>query len=92
VLDGDNAHHGFSSDLGFSEDDRRENICRIGEAVKLMTGPGVITMTAFISSFRGDREKLRKLMTHSEFLEIYCQATLEVCEPRDVKGLYKKST
>ena len=91
VLDGDNVRHGLSSNLGFSEDDRRENIRRIGEAAKLMMEAGVITMTAFISPFRGDRDEVRKLMPHGDFLEIYCQASLEVCESRDVKGLYKKA-
>jgi len=91
VLDGDNVRHGLSSNLGFSEDDRRENIRRIGEAAKLMMEAGVIAMTAFISPFRADREAVRKLMPHGDFLEIYCQASLEVCESRDVKGLYKKA-
>jgi adenylylsulfate kinase len=91
VLDGDNVRHGLSSNLGFSEDDRRENIRRIGEAAKLMMEAGIITMTAFISPFRGDREEVRNLMPHGDFLEIYCQASLEVCESRDVKGLYKKA-
>ncbi len=91
MLDGDNVRHGLSSNLGFSEDDRRENIRRIGEAAKLMMEAGIITMTAFISPFRGDREEVRNLMPHGDFLEIYCQASLEVCESRDVKGLYKKA-
>lgn len=91
VLDGDNVRHGLSSNLGFGEDDRRENIRRIGEAAKLMMEAGIITMTAFISPFRGDREEVRNLMPHGDFLEIYCQASLEVCESRDVKGLYKKA-
>lgn len=91
VLDGDNVRHGLSSSLGFSEDDRRENIRRIGEAAKLMMEAGVIAMTAFISPFRADREAVRKLMPHGDFLEIYCQASLADCESRDVKGLYKKA-
>jgi adenylylsulfate kinase len=91
VLDGDNVRHGLSSNLGFSEDDRRENIRRIGEAAKLMMEAGVIAMTAFISPFRADREAVRKLMPHVDFLEIYCKASLETCEARDVKGLYKKA-
>lgn len=91
VLDGDNVRHGLSSNLGFSEDDRRENIRRIGEASKLMMEAGVIAMTAFISPFRDDREAVRKLMPHGDFLEIYCRASLESCEARDVKGLYKKA-
>jgi adenylylsulfate kinase len=91
VLDGDNVRHGLSSNLGFSEDDRKENIRRIGEAAKLMMEAGVIAMTAFISPFRADREAVRKLMPHGDFLEIYCKASLETCEARDVKGLYKKA-
>lgn len=91
VLDGDNVRHGLSSNLGFSEDDRRENIRRIGEAAKLMMEAGLITMTAFISPFRADREAVRNLMPHGEFLEIYCKASLATCEERDVKGLYKKA-
>lgn len=91
VLDGDNVRHGLSSNLGFSEEDRRENIRRIGEAAKLMMEAGIIAMTAFISPFRSDREAVRKLMPHGDFLEIYCSANLEVCEARDVKGLYKKA-
>jgi adenylylsulfate kinase len=91
VLDGDNVRHGLSSNLSFSEDDRRENIRRIGEAAKLMMEAGVIAMTAFISPFRADREAVRKLMPHGDFFEIYCKASLAVCESRDVKGLYKKA-
>lgn len=91
VLDGDNVRHGLSSNLGFSEDDRRENIRRIGEAAKLMMEAGVIAMTAFISPFRADREAVRNLMPHGDFLEIYCKASLATCEARDVKGLYKKA-
>lgn len=91
VLDGDNVRHGLSSNLGFSEDDRRENIRRIGEAVKLMMEAGMIAMTAFISPFRADREAVRNLMPHGDFFEVYCKAALETCESRDVKGLYKKA-
>ena len=91
VLDGDNVRHGLSSNLGFSEDDRRENIRRIGEAAKLMTEAGTIVLTAFISPFRSDREMVRCLFPHTEFIEVYCNASLEVCESRDVKGLYKKA-
>ena len=91
VLDGDNVRHGLSSNLGFSEDDRRENIRRIGEAAKLMTEAGIIALTAFISPFRADREMVRGLFPHAEFIEVYCNASLEVCESRDVKGLYKKA-
>ena len=91
VLDGDNVRHGLCRNLGFSVEDRRENIRRIAEAAKLMTEAGVIAMTAFISPFRDDREKARSLFPHGDFIEIYCAAPLEVCESRDVKGLYKKA-
>lgn len=91
VLDGDNVRHGLSSNLGFSAADRKENIRRIGEAAKLMMESGVITLTAFISPFREDREAVRNLMPHGDFIEIYCKASLDVCESRDVKGLYKKA-
>jgi len=91
VLDGDNVRHGLSSNLGFSEGDRRENIRRIGEVAKLMMEAGVIAMTAFISPFRADREAVRNLMPHGDFFEVYCKAALEACEARDVKGLYKKA-
>jgi len=91
VLDGDNIRHGLSSNLGFSDADRRENIRRIAEAAKLMMEAGIITMAAFISPFRDDREAARKLMPHGDFIEIYCRASLEVCEKRDVKGLYKRA-
>lgn len=91
VLDGDNVRHGLSSNLGFGEADRKENIRRIGEAAKLMMEAGLIVMTAFISPFRADREAVRKLMPHGDFNEIYCKASLPTCEARDVKGLYKKA-
>ena len=91
VLDGDNVRHGLSSNLGFSEADRKENIRRIGEVAKLMMEAGVIVITAFISPFREDRENVRKLMPHGDFLEVYCNASLATCEARDVKGLYKKA-
>lgn len=91
VLDGDNVRHGLCSDLGFSEADREENIRRIGEMAKLFNEAGVITLTAFISPFRKDREGVRNLVPHGDFLEIYCQAPLEVCEARDVKGLYARA-
>lgn len=91
VLDGDNVRHGLSSNLGFSEADRKENIRRIGEVAKLMMEAGVIAMTAFISPFREDRDMVRKLMPRGDFIEIYCKASLVICEARDVKGLYKKA-
>jgi adenylylsulfate kinase len=89
VLDGDNVRHGLSSNLTFSDDDRKENIRRIGEAAKLMMEAGIITMTAFISPFKEDRNTVRQLLPQGDFIEIYCKASLEVCESRDVKGLYK---
>jgi len=89
VLDGDNVRHGLSSNLTFSDDDRKENIRRIGEVAKLMMEAGVIAMTAFISPFNKDRNLARKLLPHGDFIEVYCKASLEVCESRDVKGLYK---
>ena len=91
VLDGDNVRHGLSSNLGFSDHDRRENIRRIGEAAKLMMEAGVITLTAFISPFRADRAVARELTPAGDFLEIYCKASLATCEARDPKGLYKKA-
>ena len=91
VLDGDNVRHGLSSNLTFSDDDRKENIRRIGEAANLMMEAGVIAMTAFISPFKEDRNLVRQLLTQGDFIEIYCNASLEVCESRDVKGLYKRA-
>ena len=83
--------HGLCSDLGFSVQDRVENIRRIGELAKLMIEAGVLTLTAFISPFHKDRELVRGLFPHGDFLEIYCQCNLERCEERDVKGLYAKA-
>jgi len=91
VLDGDNVRHGLCGDLGFSEQDRVENIRRVGELAKLMIEAGVITLTAFISPFRADRERVRSLYPHGDFLEIFCSTPIEVCEERDVKGLYKRA-
>ena len=91
VLDGDNIRHGLCGDLGFSIEDRTENIRRIAEVSKLMLEAGVITLTAFISPFREEREKARKIFPHGEFFEIYCKCPIDVCEERDVKGLYKKA-
>ena len=91
VLDGDNVRHGLCSDLGFSERDRIENIRRVGEMAKLFLEAGVIPLTAFISPFRSDRQRVRSLVPHGEFLEIYCDSPLEVCESRDVKGLYARA-
>jgi adenylylsulfate kinase len=91
VLDGDNVRHGLSSDLGFSEADRKENMRRIGEVSKLMIDAGIVTLASFISPFRKDRLFVRRLMSQGDFLEIYCKATLATCERRDVKGFYKKA-
>jgi adenylylsulfate kinase len=91
VLDGDNVRHGLSSNLTFSDDDRKENIRRIGEAAKLMMEAGVIAITAFISPFREDRDNVRQLLPKGDFIEIYCKASLEICELRDVKGLYRRA-
>ncbi len=91
VLDGDNVRHGLCSDLGFSDEDRQENIRRIGEMAKLFIESGVITLTAFISPFKADRQKVRDLVPDGDFIEIYCKASLEVCEERDVKGLYQRA-
>jgi adenylylsulfate kinase len=91
VLDGDNVRHGLCGDLGFSDQDRKENIRRIGELAKLMLESGVITLTAFISPFANERNMARKLVPHGEFIEIFCNSSVEVCETRDVKGLYKKA-
>ena len=91
VLDGDNVRHGLNGDLGFSDIDRSENIRRIGEVAKLFIDAGVITIAAFISPFRNDRDRVRALVGPDDFLEIYCRCPIEVCEQRDVKGLYKKA-
>lgn len=91
VFDGDNVRHGLCADLGFSPEDRIENIRRIGEMSKLFLEAGVISLTAFISPFRKDRERVRSLVPHGDFLEIYCKCELKVCESRDVKGLYKRA-
>lgn len=91
VLDGDNVRHGLCSDLGFSSTDRVENIRRIGEMAKLFMEAGVIVLTAFISPFRADRERVRGMVEHGDFIEIYCDTSIEVCERRDVKGMYKKA-
>jgi len=91
VLDGDNVRHGLCNDLGFSPEARVENIRRIGEVAKLFLEAGVITLTAFISPFRADRERVRQLVPEGDFIEIYCHCPIEVCEQRDVKGLYAKA-
>lgn len=91
VLDGDNVRHGLCSDLKFTKEARVENIRRVGEVAKLLLEAGVIALTAFISPFRADREKVRGLLPHGDFMEIFCNASLEVCEKRDVKGMYRKA-
>ncbi|MDC3360788.1 adenylyl-sulfate kinase [Candidatus Thioglobus sp.] len=91
VLDGDNVRHGLNSNLDFSESDRTENIRRISEVSKLMLESGLIVMTAFISPFNKDRNEAKRLISNDDFIEIYCKASLEKCEARDVKGLYKKA-
>lgn len=91
VLDGDNVRHGLNSNLGFSPEDRSENIRRIGEVAKLFTQAGVFVFTSFISPYRSDRDAVRALMDSGDFVEIYVDASLETCESRDVKGLYKKA-
>ncbi|MCS3904515.1 adenylylsulfate kinase [Methylohalomonas lacus] len=91
VLDGDNVRRGLCKDLGFTDADRTENIRRIGEVSRLMMQAGVITLTAFISPFRSDRQIARSLVEPGDFIEIYCRAPLETCEARDPKGLYKKA-
>jgi adenylylsulfate kinase len=91
VFDGDNVRHGLCSDLGFSKEDRAENIRRIGEMVKLFIEAGIISLTAFISPFRADRKKVRDLVGTEHFIEVYCQCTIEVCEQRDVKGHYRRA-
>ena len=91
VFDGDNVRHGLNSNLGFSKEDRKENIRRIGEMCKLFIEAGVIALTAFISPFREDRERVRKLVQEGDFIEIFCDCSLEICESRDVKGMYAKA-
>jgi len=91
VLDGDNVRKGLCKDLGFSEQDRIENIRRIGEMSRIMMDAGLIVMTAFISPFRRDRRIVRELVEEGDFLEIFCDTPLSICESRDIKGLYKKA-
>lgn len=91
VFDGDNVRHGLCGDLTFKQEDRSENIRRISEMIKLFLEAGVISLSAFISPLRIDRQKVRELIGDGNFFEIYCECPLEVCEERDVKGLYKKA-
>ena len=91
VLDGDNIRHGLNKNLGFSPEDRQENIRRIGEVAKLFADAGLITTTAFISPYRQDRDAVRDIMSSDRFIEVFVDCPLEVCENRDPKGLYKKA-
>ena len=91
ILDGDNIRSGLNKDLDFSDAGRKENIRRIGEVAKLMTDAGVVVLTAFISPFREDRQTVRDLLDKNDFIEIYVKCDLNVCEERDVKGLYSKA-
>lgn len=91
VLDGDNVRHGLNKNLGFSAEDRAENIRRIGEVAKLFVDSGTIALTAFISPYSADRHLARELMADGEFVEVYVNASLETCEDRDPKGLYAKA-
>jgi len=91
LLDGDNIRHGLNKNLGFSPEDREENIRRIGEVAKLFADAGVIAMTAFISPYRKDRDESRHLLTEGEFIEVFVKVPLEIAEKRDPKGLYKKA-
>lgn len=91
VLDGDNVRHGLCADLSFSDADRKENIRRIGHVAALMADTGAIVLTAFISPFRSDRQQVREVVGDHDFLEVFVDAPLDVCESRDPKGLYKKA-
>lgn len=91
ILDGDNIRNGLNYDLGFSDADRKENIRRIGEVAKLLSDSGIVVLTAFISPFREDRQIVRNLLERDEFIEVYVKCPVEICESRDVKGLYKKA-
>ena len=91
LLDGDNVRHGLNKDLGFTDEDRIENIRRIGEMSKLFVDAGLIVVTAFISPFRAERQLVRDLVEDGEFIEVYMSTPLETCEQRDPKGLYKKA-
>ena len=91
LLDGDNVRHGLNKNLGFSAEDRTENIRRIGEVAKLFADAGHLVLTAFISPYRADRDAVRELLGEGEFVEVFVDASLETCEKRDPKGLYKKA-
>ena len=91
ILDGDNIRHGLNKNLAFSPEDRTENIRRIGEVAKLFTDANIITIAAFVSPYRKDRNNIRELLEDGEFIEVYVKCSVEVCEKRDTKGLYKKA-
>lgn len=91
VLDGDNVRHGLNKNLGFSPEDREENIRRVGEVAKLFVDAGTIVMTAFISPYREDRDQARELIEENRFVEVFVECPLNICEERDPKGLYKKA-
>jgi len=91
ILDGDNVRHGLNKDLGFSPDDREENIRRIGEVAKLFADSGAIVLTAFISPYKKDRQIARDLLEEGDFIEVFVDADIETCKQRDPKGLYKKA-
>ena len=91
TLDGDNVRHGLNNDLGFTDADRVENIRRVAEVAKLMVDAGLIVITAFISPFISERKYARKILADNEFIEVFVDAPIEVCEARDPKGLYKKA-
>lgn len=91
VLDGDNVRHGLNKNLGFSAEDRAENIRRIGEVGKLFTDTGILTFTSFVSPYKADREAVRALMAAGDFAEVYVDTPVALCEERDPKGLYKKA-
>lgn len=91
LLDGDNVRHGLCRDLGFSDDDRKENIRRVGEVAKLMVDAGLVVLTAFISPHRAERNMVRDLLAEGQFIEVFVDTPLAVCEARDPKGLYKKA-
>ena len=91
ILDGDNIRQGLCGDLGFSVQDRVENIRRVGEVGKLFVDAGVVVLAGFISPFRADRQRVRALLAPGDFVEVHCKCSLEICERRDVKGLYKRA-
>jgi adenylylsulfate kinase len=91
TLDGDNIRHGLCSDLGFTPEDRAENLRRVAEVIKLFLDAGLVVLCAFVSPFKKDREKVRKIVGEENFIEIYCRCPVEVCKTRDLKGFYQKA-